>query len=110
MTTDQIKTRLESDKIQKIKLAGFDIDGVMRGKYISLDKFFSAMEKGLGFCDVTFGWDMIDQLYEQPTVTGWHTGYPDLLAKIDLSTYRVIPWEQNTALFLLDFSENKNQP
>ena len=110
MTADQIKSRLESDKIQKIKLAGFDIDGVMRGKYISLDKFFSAIEKGLGFCDVTFGWDMIDQLYEQPTVTGWHTGYPDLLAKIDLSTYRVIPWEQNTALFLLDFYENKNQP
>ena len=82
MTTDQIKARLESDKIQKIKLAGFDIDGVMRGKYISLDKFFSAIEKGLGFCDVTFGWDMIDQLYEQPTVTGWHTGYPDLSPKL----------------------------
>ena len=110
MEINQIKAHLESDKIQKIKLAGFDIDGVMRGKYISLDKFFSAVEKGLGFCDVTFGWDMIDQLYRQPTVTGWHTGYPDLLAKIDLSTYRAIPWEPNTALFLLDFYENADQP
>ena len=52
MEINQIKAHLESDKIQKIKLAGFDIDGVMRGKYISLDKFFSAIEKGLGFCDV----------------------------------------------------------
>ncbi|MCZ6678384.1 MAG: glutamine synthetase family protein [Candidatus Poribacteria bacterium] len=110
MTIDQIKAHFERDNIHKIKLAGFDIDGVMRGKYISLDKFFSSVEKGLGFCDVIFGWDVHDQLYDQPTITGWHTGYPDLLAKIDLRTYRMVPWEPDTALFLLDFYESEAQP
>ena len=45
MAINQIKVHLESDKIQKIKLAGFDIDGVMRGKYISLDNFFLLSKK-----------------------------------------------------------------
>lgn len=45
MEINQIKAHLESDKIQKIKLAGFDIDGVMRGKYISLEKFFLPSKK-----------------------------------------------------------------
>ena len=110
MTINQIEKHFEQDKVRKVKLAGFDIDGILRGKYISLEKFFSAVEKGLGFCDVAFGWDSSDQLYEQPTITGWDTGYPDLLAKIDLNTYRVVPWESETALFLLDFYESEDQP
>jgi len=110
MTTDEIKDLFKEKQIRKIKIAGFDIDGILRGKYISADKFFSAIENGLGFCDVIFGWDSNDQLYDQPTITGWDTGYPDLLAKIDLNTCRVIPWEPDTALFLLDFYQNDEQP
>jgi len=45
----------------------------------------------------------MDQLYDNATVTGWHTGYPDVRATVDLSTFRMIPWEPGTAAFLLDF-------
>ena len=47
MTTDEIKDLFKERQVQKIKLAGFDIDGILRGKYISADKFFSAIENGL---------------------------------------------------------------
>ena len=69
--------------IGKVKVGGFDIDGILRGKYVSLDKFFSVAEGGLGFCDVIFGWDLGDQLYDNAQVTGWHTGYPDVRATVD---------------------------
>ncbi|HKG85574.1 MAG TPA: glutamine synthetase, partial [Beijerinckiaceae bacterium] len=46
-----------------VKFGVADVDGILRGKYISRDKFFSALEKGLGFCDVIVGWDSNDQLY-----------------------------------------------
>ena len=39
----------------KVKVAAADIDGVLRGKYLHIDKFFSAVESGFGFCDVVFG-------------------------------------------------------
>ncbi len=87
----------------QVKIAGVDVDGVLRGKYVSLDKFASVARAGLGFCDVVFGWDLADELYDNAQVTGWHTGYPDLQARVDLSTARMIPWEPATAAFLLDF-------
>jgi glutamine synthetase len=89
--------------VRKVKLGGFDVDCVLRGKYVSLDKFWGVAEGGLGFCDVIFGWDSGDQLYDNATITGWHSGYPDTKATVDLTTYRRIPWEEGTAAFLLDF-------
>jgi glutamine synthetase len=83
---------------------------VLRGKYISLEKFWSAMEKGLGFCDVIFGWDICDQLYDNAKVTGWETGYPDALARIDASTFRVLPDSPDTAHFIVDFYTPSGQP
>src|SRR4030095_12168643 len=83
---------------------------VLRGKYISLDKFWSAVDKGFGFCDVIFGWDINDVLYDNVALTGWHTGYPDAIAKIDLSSFRVLPEEPETAHFLVDFYTPQGKP
>jgi len=94
---------LQEKRATQVKIAGVDLDGVLRGKYVSLDKFASVAGAGLGFCDVVFGWDLADELYDNAQVTGWHTGYPDLQARVDLSTARMIPWEPATAAFLLDF-------
>ena len=110
MDLKTVQTLLSEHSITKIKVGGFDIDGVLRGKYISRDKFDSAAETGLGFCDVIFGWDSADALYDNVQVTGWHTGYPDALARIDLSTFRVIPWEPGTAFFILDFYDSAGNP
>ncbi|MEC8022667.1 MAG: glutamine synthetase, partial [Myxococcota bacterium] len=98
--------------IDRVKLGGFDIDGVLRGKYVSLDKFESAVTSGFGFCDVIFGWDSADELYEGAgvTVTGWHTGYPDTHCTIDLDSLRYIPWEDNQPLFLVDFLAPDGSP
>lgn len=110
MQIEDIKNLFDERKINKVKVGGFDIDGVLRGKYISLDKFFSAAEDGFGFCDVIFGWDSSDDLYDKSLVTGWHTGYPDALAKIDLSTLRIVPWEPSTALLIVDFHKPEGSP
>jgi glutamine synthetase len=96
--------------IRRVKLGGFDIDGVLRGKYVSLEKFWSAVEKGFGFCDVIFGWDVGDQLYDNAAVTGWHTGYPDTLARIDLDSFRILPSEPTTAHLLCDFWLEPGKP
>ncbi|MBY0502366.1 MAG: glutamine synthetase [Bryobacteraceae bacterium] len=85
-----------------VKVGVFDLDGILRGKYLSRDKFESAAQSGLGFCDVIFGWDCADAVYDNVRYTGPHTGYPDAFARIDLSTKRQIPWEEATDLYLLD--------
>ena len=94
----------------RVKVAVTDIDGVLRGKYIHKEKFLSAVDAGFGFCNVVFGWDMGDQCYDNATWTGWHTGFPDALAKIDLDPYRRVPWDDNVPFFLADFVDGKDQP
>ena len=103
MEPNELRAAFEKRDIRKVKVGGVDVDGVLRGKYISLEKFWSAVDKGFGFCDVIFGWDIVDQLYDNAAVTGWHSGYPDAHAKIDLDTFRVLPDEPDTACFLADF-------
>jgi glutamine synthetase len=98
---------LESRGVTRAKIGGFDVDGILRGKYVSLDKLKSALSSGFGFCDVIFGWDIADVLYDNANVTGWHTGYPDAHAVLDPSTTRVIPWEPNTAAMLADFRDER---
>lgn len=88
---------------KKVKLAITDIDGVLRGKVISFDKFRSVAEKGFGFCDVVFGWDSADLAYENATLTGWHTGYPDAEALVDINSLRYVPWEDDLPFFLAAF-------
>jgi glutamine synthetase len=90
-------------EIRAIKVGGFDIDGVLRGKLVSLEKFWNMVDHGFGFCDVVFGWDIGDVLYDNAKVTGWDTGYPDAHATIDPSTLRFPPGEPDTATFLVDF-------
>jgi glutamine synthetase len=87
----------------RVKVAVSDIDGVLRGKYLHKDKFYSAVEGGFGFCDVVFGWDMMDVTYDNTKLTGWHKGFPDALARIDLNTFRSVPWDGGVPFFLGEF-------
>jgi len=96
--------------VGKVKVAAADIDGVLRGKYMHRDKFFSAVEGGFGFCDVVFGWDIDDQPYDNAYMTGWHLGFPDAPVRIDLATYRRVPWDGNVPFFLGNFVKADGQP
>lgn len=107
--SEELLKRLKKEGIHRIKLGVTDTDGILRGKYVSLEKFASAI-KGFGFCDVIFGWDIGDLLYDNARFTGWHTGYPDAHARIDCTTLRKIPWEPGTAFFLAELFTSDNKP
>jgi glutamine synthetase len=87
-----------------VKLAVTDIDGVLRGKYVSAEKFFSALDGGFGFCDVVLGWDSNDQLVDNLKFTGWHTGFPDAAVRIVPETCRELPLEGGGLMFLCEFA------
>ena len=108
MGKHEIIRKLEESGHKKIRFAICDIDGILRAKTLMLDKFIEMSEKQAGFCDVVFGWDSNDKLYDNVQLTGWHTGYPDKKAKIDLHTYRNVPWDNQIPYFLGDFSHDEN--
>lgn len=95
---------------KKVKLAITDIDGILRGKVVNLEKFISIAEGGFGFCDVVFGWDSSDVAYDNTDYTGWHTGYPDAQAVVDFNTFRQVPWDNDIPFFLADFVDGNKKP
>jgi glutamine synthetase len=95
---------LRSRDLAFVKVGIVDVDGVMRGKYMARDKFLSALDRGFGFCDVVIGWDSNDQLYDNATLTGWHTAYPDAPVRVLPQTMRLIPFENDLPFFLCEFA------
>jgi glutamine synthetase len=103
-TVAQARTIVEERSLQHVKVGVFDNDGILRGKYLDRHKFFSALEKGMGFCDVVLGWDSNDQQYDNITFTGWHTAFPDAPVRLLPQTCRALPLEGDMLLFLGEFA------
>lgn len=102
VTIESLPRILENDT--SVKVAGIDVDGMLRGKLMSKKKFLSIASSGFGFCSVIFGWDMHDQTYmRELSISNAENGYRDILAIPDLSTFRRIPWEDNIPFFLVSF-------
>lgn len=110
MFKSDILNRIKTSGHNQVKVAIVDIDGILRGKYIHIDKFHSVVEDGFGFCNVVFGWDCADVCYDNSNYTGWHSGYPDALVKLDLDSYRTIPWENDVPFFLGQLVDANNKP
>lgn len=110
MQPEEVKTAAQARKIVEerglghVKVGVTDIDGILRGKYMGREKFFSALESGFGFCDVVLGWDSNDQLYDNVSITGWHTAYPDAQVRLLPATCRALPLEGDMLFFLGEFA------
>lgn len=103
-TAADLKRYVEQSDLPYAKVGVFDIDGVLRGKYMAKDKLLSSLEGGYGFCEVVLGWDSNDQLYDNTTMTGWHTAYPDAGVRLLPETTRLLPFENNMPLILSEFT------
>jgi glutamine synthetase len=101
---------LRASGARKVKVAVSDIDGILRGKYLHLDKFESALGGGFGFCDVVFGWDAHDNCYDNTQVTGWQHGFPDAMVRLDPATQRAVPWDGGVPFFLGEFVNGDGSP
>ncbi|MEX5585746.1 hypothetical protein ABFV49_28040, partial [Pseudomonas lurida] len=74
ITAESLPDLLKDDT--KVKLAGLDVDGILRGKLVSKKKFLSVATAGFGFCSVIFGWDMHDQTYlKELKISNAENGY-----------------------------------
>ncbi len=102
--------KIKKSAATKFKVAVTDIDGVLRGKYIHRNKLESALESGFGFCNVVLGWDAADVCYDNASYTGWHTGYPDALVRLDPASYREVPWDGGVPFLLADFVDEQGNP
>jgi glutamine synthetase len=107
VTVEKLPELLKDDI--SVKVAGLDVDGVLRGKLMQKKKFLSIAKDGFGFCSVIFGWDMHDQTYfKELKISNKENGYRDMIAIPDLKSFRRIPWENDIPFFLVSFFDPDN--
>lgn len=83
--------------VTSIRVLYPDLHGVARGKDVPVAEFEHVLESGLCFCAAVMGTDL-----RHTPVVGGEEGYPDLIAKPDLSTMVPLPWEPGIACCLAD--------
>ncbi|ORY06323.1 glutamine synthetase/guanido kinase [Basidiobolus meristosporus CBS 931.73] len=91
---------------ERVKVAGIDINGVLREKIMVKTKFLSMLYDGFGFSGSIFGWSEREASSLGPEIGG----YSYLVAKVDIGTFRRIPWEENLPFFLVRFFTKEGQP
>ncbi|KAF9878820.1 glutamine synthetase [Colletotrichum karsti] len=102
---DNIESLLAGD--DKVRVAGVDADGILRGKIMDKDKFLSSVTTGFGMSSAIFAWDIHDVLFTTDTkIATSEDGFADFVAYPDLQSFRRLPSEDNIPFFLLRFCVN----
>ncbi|WP_353573349.1 glutamine synthetase family protein [Candidatus Albibeggiatoa sp. nov. BB20] len=109
MNKKQIIEKIIQSKHNKVWLVVTDIDGRALSKLIHRDKFLSALESdGISYSSGIFAIDIAGSMYTNTQICGWHKGFPNTYAQIDLDTFRQIPWNDDIPFFLADLSQQTN--
>ncbi|KAJ0373881.1 hypothetical protein COL26b_007918 [Colletotrichum chrysophilum] len=102
-TVDNIEAILAND--EKVRVAGVDADGILRGKIMDKEKFLSCITGGFGMSSAIFAWDIHDVLFTTETkIATSEDGFADFVAFPDLSSFRRLPTEDDIPFFLLSFA------
>ena len=99
---------IKKNNIRFVQIGLTDLNGVLRGKCMSVSKFMHALESGMGFCDVVVATDIDDQLCDGLSTTGWQTGYPDAAIRLLPETLRMHPGMPDTLFVLTQFDKRDN--
>ncbi len=91
-----------SPAVSTVRVVYSDLHGVQRGKDVPIAELERTARGGLGFCWAVMGTDLA-----HTPVVGGETGYPDMVARADLSTLVELPWEPDVACCLADLERDE---
>lgn len=110
MDRAEVKRLIEDGKIEYVKIGTPDIEGVYRGKRVAARHFLNSLEDGFAQCDVLFGWDIAENILPNLKVSNWELGFADIVMKPDLSTFKLVPWEERVASCICDIWTEHGEP
>ncbi|GAA2993293.1 glutamine synthetase [Actinokineospora diospyrosa] len=103
MPLGRLRELVESGAVDTVLVAITDMQGRLQGKRVTARFFLDeVVDHATEACDYLLAVDV-----EMNTVAGyrsssWEDGYGDFVLRPDLSTLRLIPWHESTALVLAD--------
>lgn len=106
LSFEELKQRVEQGAIDTVVVASPDMQGRLMGKRMQAEFFIETAWEETHCCNYLLATDLEMNTVEGYASTSWSTGYGDYVMRPDMSTLRVLPWLEGTAMVLCDFLDH----
>jgi glutamine synthetase len=111
LSRDELQRLVSAGDVDTVIVAFSDMQGRLMGKRVSARFFLDEVaEGGAECCNYLFAVDVDMNTVGGYAMSGWETGYGDMVMMPDLTTLRRIPWLLGTALVLADLVWHDGSP
>ena len=107
MGLEKIEKFIEENKIHTVEVGFADINGVLRGKTLPARHFLKIAERGTGLAKAPFAWDIQCGVYDDIEFANFDNGFPEMIAKPILKTFKKIPWREGSAFVFADIVDEE---
>ena len=102
LTFDALKKAVKSGQIDTVLTCIVDMQGRLMGKRFLAQHFVDSAWEETHCCNYLLATDLEMYTVEGFASTSWQSGYGDYVMKPDLTTLRLVPWLEGTAMVLCD--------
>jgi glutamine synthetase len=103
VTVDELRQAVSGGRIDTVLLALTDMQGRLQGKRMHARHFLDeVVAHGAEACNYLLAVDVDMNTVGGYAMSSWERGYGDFMMRPDLSTLRLAPWLEGTALCLAD--------
>ena len=110
MELAEVKSLIEDGKIKYITLGLPDTNGIFRRKHFSGHHFLRSLSRGIPFSNAIFCWDLADNWVYPFKMGNIDQLFGDSVMKPDLTTFMVVPWEEQRATCISDLWTKQGAP
>src|SRR6056297_340213 len=111
LTFDRLKELAATGEIDTVLAAMVDMQGRLMGKRFHVSNFIDHASEETHCCNYLLATDLVMSTPEGYAATSWRKGYGDYVLKPDLTTLRLMPWLDKTALVIGDvLDHHDHQP
>ncbi|HEY7175771.1 MAG TPA: glutamine synthetase family protein [Micromonosporaceae bacterium] len=103
LSVGELRRRVDAGEIDTVVVAITDMQGRLQGKRFHARFFLEdVLQHGTEGCNYLLAVDVDMNTVDGYAMSSWSAGYGDLAMRPDLSTLRLVPWQDGTAMVLAD--------
>jgi glutamine synthetase len=111
MNLEELRSRVDSGQIDTVLLVLCDMQGRLQGKRLTARHFVEEVaDHGAEGCNYLLAVDVEMNTVDGYAMSSWERGYGDFVMRPDLSTLRLVPWQEGTAMILADLEWEDGAP
>jgi glutamine synthetase len=111
LTLDDLRSLAGAGRVDTVLIAITDMQGRLQGKRCTVRWFLDEVAPHAAeACSYLLAVDVDMNTVDGYALSSWERGYGDFVVKPDLTTLRLLPWQEGTALVLCDLQWRDGRP